>query len=171
MNPEPFLGNLCVTRFQSLYRVSNIEVCVLKVLKNIENKFFIENTWAYFQENILIFMTYLVLGFLENKHMWYKKNTFKSHTSMLHPVVIKKRDLPWGIASLVFWSWSLIEPLKSGIPVDPEAVPLREWTGLVCPKLSESIRTNVPDLVRTNFWEFLKLELLGLAFWSNWSSL
>ena len=34
----------------TLYRVSYIEVCFLKVLKNIENTFFIENTWAYFQK-------------------------------------------------------------------------------------------------------------------------
>ena len=32
-----------------------IEVCVLKVLKNIENIFFIEITWAYFQENLIHF--------------------------------------------------------------------------------------------------------------------
>ena len=38
-----------------LYRVFNIEVCLLKVLKNIENKFFFENTWAYFQVNLTHF--------------------------------------------------------------------------------------------------------------------
>ena len=32
-----------------------IEVCVLKVLKSIENKFLIENTWAFFQENLAHF--------------------------------------------------------------------------------------------------------------------
>ena len=37
------------------YRVSSIEVCNLKVLKNIENKFFFENTWAYFQVNLTHF--------------------------------------------------------------------------------------------------------------------
>ena len=34
------------------YRVSNIEVCDLKVLKNIESKFSFENTRAYFQEKV-----------------------------------------------------------------------------------------------------------------------
>ena len=123
--------------------------------------------------------TYFKWGFISLSYQWkYATEIFifaGSKVLFVHRIMVRalviKRDLPWGIASLVFWSWSFIEPLKSGIPVDPEAVPLREWTGLVCPKLSESIRTNVPDLVRTNFWEFLKLELLGLAFWSNWSSL
>ena len=35
-----------------IYSVSNIEVCLLKVLKNIENKLFFVVSWAYFQEKI-----------------------------------------------------------------------------------------------------------------------
>ena len=37
------------------YRMSNIEVLFLKMLKNIENKCFFVNTWVYFQENIIHF--------------------------------------------------------------------------------------------------------------------
>ena len=34
------------------YRVSNIEVYLLKVLKNIENQLVFVNTWAFFLENL-----------------------------------------------------------------------------------------------------------------------
>ena len=71
-------------------------------------------------------------------------------------------------------------PLKSGIPVVPVVplVPLRDWSGLICcppdkfrVKLSESILTNVPEWVLTKLSEFLKLDRLGFASWSNCSSL
>ena len=50
------------------YRVSNIEVLFLKMLKNIENKCFFMNTWVYFQENILHFDILGFLAFLKKQH-------------------------------------------------------------------------------------------------------
>ena len=63
-----------------LYRVFNIEVCFLKVLKNIANKFFFVNTWAYFQENIGHF-NINALPFRKIKRKWkkfsFEKKIFK----------------------------------------------------------------------------------------------
>ena len=95
-------------------------------------------------------------------------------------VSITSRINPWGIASFVFCNWALMEALKSGMPVVfvlPVRfdvlfpVPLREWSGDGCPKVSESIRWKVPDFVRMKSLGFLKLELRGLASWSKLSSL
>ena len=94
-------------------------------------------------------------------------------------VSITSRIKPWGIASLVFCNWALMEALKSGMPVVLLPVrldvlfpvPLREWSGDGCPKVSESIRWKVPDFVRMKSLGFLKLELRGLASWSKLSSL
>ena len=38
--------------YMKTYRVSNIEVCLLKVIKNIENELVFVNTCAFFQENL-----------------------------------------------------------------------------------------------------------------------
>ena len=95
-------------------------------------------------------------------------------------VSITSRINPWGIASLVFCSWALMEALKSGMPVVLVLpvrlevlfpVSLREWSGDGWPKVSESIRWKVPDFVRMKSLGFLKLELRGLASWSKLSSL
>ena len=65
-----------------MYRVSNIEVLFLKMLKNIKNKCFFVNTWVYFQENIIHFDIH-ALTFQKIKTKWKifsfeKKNFFIS---------------------------------------------------------------------------------------------
>ena len=52
-----------------MYRVSNIEVCLLKVIKNIENELFFVNTCAFFQENLGHFHNH-ALTFQKIKRKW-----------------------------------------------------------------------------------------------------
>ena len=52
--------------------MSNIEVCLFKVIKNLENKLFFVITWAYFQENLGYFDIH-ALTLRKIKRKW-KKN-------------------------------------------------------------------------------------------------